>query len=197
MNIKHIVSAVIVAVTLVSVPVKQATAGPDPFVGEIMWVGFIFCPRGWAQADGQLLQISQNSALFSLYGTTYGGDGRTTFGLPDLRGRVSVHTGTGPGLSSYSQGQRGGQEQVTLTDNTMPSHNHTINASGGAIDKNAAGSILGGSKQKIYDAPVNATTTLANSAISHTGGSAAHENRVPYLTLRACVALEGVFPSRP
>lgn len=195
MSIKHIVSTAVVAVTLVSMPVKQATAD-EPLIGEIMWVGYNFCPRGWAQADGQLLQIAQNNALFSLYGTMYGGDGRITFGIPDLRGRVSVHTGTGPGLSSYSLGQRGGQELVTLTANEMPSHNHTINASGGAIDKNAAGSILGSTKQKVYDAPVNATTTLASSAISNTGGNSAHENRVPFLTLRACVALQGVFPSR-
>ena len=195
MNIKHVVSAAVVAATLTSVPIKQATAGIDPYVGEIMWVGYNFCPRGWADADGQLIQISQNTALFSLYGTIYGGDGRTTFALPDLRGRVSIHTGVGPGLSSYLQGQKGGEEQVTLAASEMPAHNHSINASGGAISKNAAGSIPGSPKQKFYDAPVNATTTLDNSAVSNAGGGNAHENLPPYLTLRACVALQGVFPS--
>ena len=156
-----------------------------------MWVGYTFCPRGWAEADGQLLPISQYTALFSLYGTTYGGDGRTTFALPDLRGRVSVHTDT-----SYRLGSKGGEEETILTVSEMPAHNHTINASGGGISKNAAGSILGSPNQKIYDAPVSATTTLAGSAINNTGGSSAHDNRPPYLTLRACVALQGIFPSR-
>ena len=197
MNIKHIVSAAVVAATLISVPVKQATAGSAAYVGEIMWVGYSICPDGWAAADGQVLPIAQNTALFSLYGTIYGGDGRTTFALPDLRGRVSVHTGTGPGLSPYVQGRKGGAEEVTLAVSETPSHNHTINASGGAISKNAAGSIFGSPKQKVYDAPVNATTTLDNSAISNTGGSGAHENRPPYLTIRACVNLDGGFPPLP
>ena len=195
MNIKHVVSAAVVAAALTSVPIKQATAGIEPYLGEIMWVGYLFCPLGWADANGQLLPISQNNVLFALYGTTYGGDGRINFALPDLRGRVSVHVGTGPGLSSYSLGQEGGDEQVTLADSEMPSHNHSINASGGAISKNAAGSIPGSPKQKFYDAPVNATTTLDNSAVSNTGGGNAHENLPPYLTLRACVALQGEFPS--
>ena len=194
MNIKHVVSAAVVASTLTSLPVSQATAGNDPFIGEIMWVGFNFCPSGWADADGQLIRVVDNIDLFSLYGTIYGGDGRTTFALPDLRGRVSVHAGTGPGLSPYVQGHKGGEEQVTLAASKMPSHNHRINTSGGAISKNAAGSILGSPKQKFYDAPVNATTALDNTAVSDTGGGGAHENRPPYLTLRACVALTGTFP---
>ena len=195
MNIKHVVSAAVVVATLASLPVKQAAAGTAPFIGEIMWVGYNFCPPGWADANGQLIQIVDNIDLFTLYGTIYGGDGRTTFALPDLRGRVSIHAGTGPGLSPYTQGGNGGEEQVTLTVSEMPAHNHSINASGGAISKSAAGSILGSPKQKFYDAPVNATTTLGNSAVSDTGGDGAHENRSPYLTLRACVALTGTFPS--
>lgn len=196
MKFKRLACAVTCAAALVSMPAKETLAGANPFIGEIMWVGYNFCPRGWTEADGQLLPISENSALFSLYGTTYGGDGRTTFALPDLRGRVSIHTGQGPGLSDYSLGQKSGLEVVTLTANEIPAHNHTLNVSGGAVDKNAAGSILGSPKQKIYDAPVAASTTLASSAISDSGGGMSHENRPPYLTLRACIALTGVYPSR-
>ena len=195
MNIKKIVSAAAVASTLGFIPFTNAVAD-EPFIGEIMWVGYNFCPRGWADADGQILPISGNDALFSLFGTIYGGDGSTTFALPDLRGRVPVHTGEGPGLSDYLLGQKGGREEVTLTTNEMPAHNHMINASGGAISKNAAGSILGSPSKKIYDATANATTTLHGTAVSDAGGDAAHENRPPYLTLRACVALVGIFPSR-
>lgn len=196
MNLKKILCSITCAAALVSMPAKETLAGANPFIGEIMWVGYNFCPRGWTEADGQLLPISENSALFSLYGTTYGGDGRTTFALPDLRGRVSIHAGQGPGLSVYPLGQKAGVEEVTLSANEMPAHNHTLNASGGAVDKNAAGSILGSPKKKIYDAPVTASTTLASSAMSDAGGGMSHENRPPYLTLRACVALTGVFPSR-
>ena len=196
MNFKNIVCGVVCAASLVTLPSKQVLAGPDPFIGEIMWVGYNFCPRGWSDADGQLLPIAQNTALFSLLGTTYGGDGRTTFALPDLRGRVSIHTGEGPGLSEYRLGQKAGLEEVMLTVDQMPTHNHALNASGGAIDKNAAGSIMGSPKQKIYDTPVAASTTLADTAISEAGGDMSHENRPPYLTLRACIALTGIFPSR-
>ena len=168
----------------------------EPFIGQVMWTASSFCPRGWADADGQLLQISQNTALFSLMGTTYGGDGRTTFALPDLRGRVSLHQGTGPGLSTYQQGNKGGSEAVTLTTSQLPSHSHTINASSTASDGNATGSILGSGKKKIYDAPTAADITLDSSAVSNTGSGQAHENRPPYVTLRACIALEGLFPSR-
>lgn len=175
---------------------STANAASEPFIGEIMWTGATFCPRGWANADGQLLSIAQNTALFSLYGTTYGGDGRTTFGLPDLRGRVSIHTGNGPGLSNYPQGARGGAENTTLTAAQMPAHNHLINTSEGSSAKSPNGSVLGYSKKKLYDAPVNATTTLDSGAVSSSGGGQPHENRQPYLTLRACVALVGVYPSR-
>jgi microcystin-dependent protein len=190
MNIKKIVSAAVVASTLGFIPFTNAFAD-EPFIGEIMWVGYNFCPRGWADADGQILPISENAALFSLYGTQYGGDGRIDFALPDLRGRVSVHTSI-----SYAMGSTGGEEETTLSVDQMPSHNHMINASGGAISKNAAGSILGSPGKKMYDAPMNATTTLDSTAVSATGGSAIHENRPPYLTLRACVALAGIYPSR-
>jgi len=181
-----------------SLAMPPTQAASEPYIGEIMWVAYTFCPRGWANADGQLLPISENTALFSLLGTTYGGDGRTTFGLPDLRGRTILHVGPGfgTGLPPYTLGQRGGHEQITLTTNQMPAHSHSVNASEDRSDKKANGSILG-SGQKIYDAPVVASTQLDASAIASTGANQAHENRPPYLVLRACIALTGLFPSQP
>lgn len=196
MKQKTLAASIALAVVLSGSIAGEANAGSEPFIGEIMWVGYTFCPRGWAEANGQLLPISQNTALFSLYGTTYGGDGRTTFALPDLRGRTSVHTGQGPGLSNYAQGSRGGQEEVTLAVDNLPAHNHAINASSGATDKNAAGSIPGSPKQRIYDSPLSASATWDASAVGMTGNGTSHENRAPFLTLRACVALVGIFPSR-
>ncbi len=196
MQARQLVHGVLAAALLVSIPVKQAIAGAEPFVGEIMWVGFGFCPRGWASADGQLLPISSNSALFSLYGTTYGGDGRTTFALPDLRGRVAVHTGAGAGLTHRAQGSAGGAETEALSMNQMPAHSHVLNASQGASDNDASGSYPGSpGRTRIYDSVVN--TTMSPAAIANTGGGAAHNTMQPFLTLRACVALTGVFPSRP
>jgi microcystin-dependent protein len=197
MNIKTISSVLFASTTLLSAPAKEAAAGTDVYLGEIMWVPYTFCPRGSAEASGQLLPIATNTALFSLIGTAYGGNGRTTFALPDLRGRVAIHSGNGTGLSSYTLGQKGGEEQVTLTSDEMPAHNHTINASAAAEDTAAAGSILGSPQgKKIYDAPNMASTTLASSAMSDVGGSQPHENRPPYLTLRACIATVGIYPSR-
>ena len=117
---------VVLAAVMAWGPVASAS---EPFIGEIMMFGFNFAPRGWALCDGQLLPIPQNTALFSLLGTTYGGDGRTTFGLPDMRGRVAIHKGTGPGLTSRSMGQKGGTERISLSQ--MPSHTHSVNAQSG------------------------------------------------------------------
>ena len=155
----------------------------DPLIGEIKMVGFNFCPRGWVEADGQLLSIAENSALFSLYGTIYGGDGRTTFALPDLRGRAPIHVGSGPGLSTYVEGEKGGVETVTLTPSELPAHSHTIPelSSPGGTDK---GLVLRNG---------NGGTT-ANTSV--TGSGLAHENRPPFLTVRFCVATVGIFPSR-
>jgi len=197
MRLKHMVSGMVAAAMLASVPVKQVSAGTDPLIGEIMWVGYNFCPRGWADASGQLLSISQYSALFSLYGTMYGGDGRTTFGLPDLRGRVPIGQGTGPGLTNRREGQKLGTETETLTAQQMPQHNHLINASQGATDNDPSGSVMGGpGRTRIYDAPTVTSTTMASDAVTNTGGSQNHNNIQPSLVLRACVALTGVFPSR-
>lgn len=189
-------SAVLSVAVLSCAGMGVARAQAEPLLGQLMWTAATFCPRGWAEANGQLLPISSNTALFSLLGTTYGGDGRVTFALPDLRGRVALHAGAGPGLGDYPQGSRGGSEAVTLTAEQMPTHNHALNASADVSDKNAAGSILGSPKQRIYDAPVNASTTLASSAVADAGGGQSHENRSPFLTVRACIAITGIYPSR-
>jgi microcystin-dependent protein len=198
MKLKHVISGVVAATVLAAAPTKQASAGVDPFYGEIMWVGFTFCPRGWAEAAGQLLPIAQNQALFSLLGTTYGGDGRTTFGLPDLRGRVPMGRGQGAGLTNRGQGQRLGTETETLSIQNMPNHNHQINVSQGATDNDASGSIPGSPRRtRIYDAGTAATgMTMASNAVTNTGSNVAHNNIQPSLVLRACVALVGQFPSR-
>ncbi len=170
----------------------------DPFIGQIMPVGWSFAARGWTKCDGQLLQISQNTALFSLLGTTYGGDGRTTFGLPDLRGRVAIHQGQGPGLSSYAIGQKGGTEQVTLAVNQMPSHSHTVNSNTNPGNLTNPANAFPASEtvgtQDIYSDTSNSTMNPA--MIANSGGSQAHTNLQPYLTINWLIALVGIFPSR-
>ena len=145
--------------------IKPAMA-QEPLIGEIKLVGFTYCPRGWTDADGQLLSITDNAALFSLYGTTYGGDGRTTFALPDLRGRVPLHQGTGAGLSTYTMGQLGGAETVTLTTSQMPVHNHTFTE----LERQ------NGTAQGIV---VRSGSSSQATPTSDTGGGEAHENRPP------------------
>jgi len=191
---------------LVSVLHVQMARAQEPYIGEVGWFGFSFCPRGWADANGQLLDISQNTALFSLYGTTYGGDGRTTFALPDLRGRVSLHTGQGPGLPNFRQGSKGGSATTTLTTAQIPAHKHAINVSSGVASySDGSNGVLGSSASAsnrrnndvyIYDAPGTANQQLAADSMGDTGGGQSHDNMQPYLTLRACVALIGIYPSR-
>ena len=168
----------------------------DPFIGEIMWVPYNFAPRGWASCDGQLLPINQNQSLFSLLGTMYGGDGRTTFALPDVRSRVMIHAGQGPGLSNRSLGQKSGTETETLTVVQMPNHTHTLRASGGnATETEPANNVLASpSRTRLYDSGPNVDMNTA--AITSTGGSKAHNNMPPYTTLNCIIALEGIFPSR-
>ena len=166
----------------------------EPFIGEIRAFGFNFAPRGWAFCQGQLLAISANSALFSLLGTTYGGDGRTTFGLPDLRGRVAIGQGTGPGLSARLMGQKAGVESVTLNTNQIPSHRHALLASSESADSNKPEDNELGASQ-IYHSPTT-DSTLAASSIGLTGGGQPHENMEPFLVINYSIALTGVFPSR-
>lgn len=177
---------------------KSAAAQSEPFIGQIMIIGFNFCPRGWSTAAGQLLPISSYSALFSLLGTTYGGDGRTTFGLPDLRGRQVTGVGTGPGLAATRWGERSGAENHTMTIQQMPSHNHLVNVTNQIANKGGPGNDYlaagGGEHFQYHDGPAN--RTMEGDVISHTGGGAPFNIQDPYLGMYVCIALEGVYPSR-
>jgi microcystin-dependent protein len=169
----------------------------DPFIGEIRLFPYNFSPRGWAFCNGQILSIAQNTALFSLLGTTYGGDGRVNFALPDLRGRAAVSSGQGPGLSAHDLGETGGEESVTLTETQMPSHSHHMAVNGASSGSNNpnnryVGRLSGGTGY----APTPNDRTLNRGAITDAGGGQPHENRSPHLTLNYCIALEGIFPSR-
>jgi microcystin-dependent protein len=181
----------------------------DPFLAEIRIFGFNFAPSGWAQCSGQLMSISQNTALFALLGTNYGGDGRVTFGLPNLNGNVPIHVGgnqPGPGLSVYGLGQTGGEETVTLLPNEMPTHSHALvaqaqNASlndpnGNVLAEGRYGTPQQGGAVNFYT--VTAPDTQLNPlAASLTGGGLPHNNIMPSLTLIYCIALQGIFPQRP
>jgi len=168
----------------------------EPFIGQIQLFAFGWAPVGWAVCNGQLLAISSNTALFSLLGTTYGGDGRTTFGLPDLRGRVPLGLGQGPGLGNYDLGQAGGTEAVTLTVAQLPAHNHGMQGSGSATSKSPANLVPGfNSASSAYGAADG--TQMAANFCGNQGGSQPHENRQPYLTACYCIATAGIYPSRP
>ncbi|HMJ08910.1 MAG TPA: tail fiber protein [Pyrinomonadaceae bacterium] len=161
-----------------------------PFIAEIKIVSFNFAPRGWAMCNGQFLPINQNQALFSLLGTSFGGNGQTTFALPDMRGRAPLHIG------ANVVGQKSGEEFHTVNTSEMPAHNHFVQASNSTGDTNLpGGSILANSPAKMYQPPVN-LTTLDPTSISNVGGSQAHENRQPFLVLNFVIALVGIFPSR-
>jgi len=169
----------------------------EPFVGEIRMFAGNFAPRGWAFCDGQLLAVSQNDALFSLLGTIYGGDGRTTFGLPDMRGRIPLHAGTGPGLSPRRLGSKSGAETETLTVNQLASHTHTFQANTAEADSNAPqgnvpAEVLG---YRFYRED-SQTESLASGAITNIGGSRSHTNLMPAICVNFIVALVGIYPSR-
>ncbi len=173
----------------------------EPFIGQISTTAFNFAPRGWALCNGQLLPIAQNTALFSLLGTTYGGDGETTFGLPDLRGRVPMHWGTGPGLSNRRIGERGGIENVALSTANLPSHNHAVSPrcsndlgdevlpEGNFVAK-PAGADTGEAFASTPDQAMGTTTS------TDTGGNQSHTNVQPFLGVTFIIALVGIFPSR-
>jgi microcystin-dependent protein len=171
----------------------------EPFVGEIKMFAGGFAPRSYAFCDGQLLQVSQNDALFSLLGTIYGGDGRTTFALPDMRGRVPVHQGSGPGLSQRQLGSRAGEERHTLTANEVPAHTHTQRANPG--DGNAmspAGGVPAKSKAGLsaYTQSPSSAVTMHPNALLAAGGGQAHENMMPFQGVYYIIALFGIYPSR-
>lgn len=185
----------------------------EPFIGQIMPVGFNFAPRGWALCDGQLLAIAQNTALFSLLGTIYGGDGRTTFALPDLRGRVPLHFGTGPGLSPYSIGQRAGAETHILQTNEIPSHTHTasaladvrcqtqvasthVNNPDGAVWATDAGTQSATYSTAAPNASMRGGAVEVQVTVNNTGANREHNNIQPFLVINWCIAVQGIFPSR-
>lgn len=171
----------------------------DPFVAEIRMFGFNFAPRGWAMCDGTLLKISQNTALFSLLGTMYGGDGKTTFGLPNLQGRTPMNYGTGPGLTPRTEGETGGETTVTLTSHEMPTHNHSIQTAGDDADLQAPGPSVALAKSlnaNLYNTSFDNHGFMSSNAIGFKGGGQPHNNLQPYLSLNFCIALQGIFPQR-
>lgn len=174
-----------------------------PYIGEIRMFGFGTrgAPNGWQGCDGSLLPISQYDALFALIGTTYGGDGQTTFGVPDLRGRLPIHQGTGPGLSTYVIGQMAGTETVTVLSTQMPAHTHALVATSGAASSLTPGNTLlpgAVSGDSFYVSDVSSATQVPMSAQSTSlaGGSQPHDNTMPTLTVQYCIATQGIFPSQ-
>ncbi len=165
----------------------------EPFLAEIRMVGFNFAPRGWAFCDGQILPINQNQSLYSLLGTTYGGDGRTSFALPDIRSRTPIHKGDG-----HTLGQKGGAETVTLTAAEIAVHTHAAKASSSDADsRTPASDILAKGAAIAYtDHDASSSTALRSDTITNAGGGQAHDNMQPYTTLSYCIALQGLFPSR-
>ena len=169
----------------------------EPFLGEIQMAGFNFAPRGWAFCHGSILSIAQNDALFVLLGTTYGGNGQTTFALPDLRGRIPLNQGQGPGLTNRVIGEVGGVDAVTLTQQQIPSHTHQVMASSNAIRTSApGGNWLASGEADIYSRATTPTVGLAPAQLSAAGSSLSHENMQPVLAVNFIIALEGIFPSR-
>lgn len=166
----------------------------EPFLAEVRMVGFTFAPRGWAFCDGQILPINQNQSLYSLLGTIYGGDGRTTFALPDLRGRTPIHSS-----DSHPLGQRGGVETHTLSKTEIPAHSHVFRVSTApATERTPGGQVLAETLPNfpIYYKPNSSTTTLGSGTVANAGGGQTHENMQPYSTLNYCIAMQGLFPSR-
>jgi microcystin-dependent protein len=164
----------------------------EPFLSEIRIMSFGFPPKGWATCDGQLLPINQNQALFSLLGTTYGGDGRVNFGLPNLQGRAPIHMG-----ASHTLGERGGEQGHTLSISEIPTHVHTLSgtSSAGTLII-AAGNLLGTSPSQMYQAPDNNLVAMNPASLASVGGSQAHPNMQPFLVLNFSIALQGIFPSQ-
>ena len=167
-----------------------------PFVGEIRVVGFNFAPRGWATCDGQIMSIAQNTALFSLLGTNYGGDGRTTFALPNLQDASPLFWGQGPGLSPVSIGEQGGVSAATVSVSQLPSHTHQLNGGAAATTGSPTSmEVLGIADTTIYGTPTN-LTPMSNAELSAAGGGAPHNNRQPYQGQMFIIALQGIFPAR-
>jgi len=202
-NLKKIAVLAAPLTLAVAITAPTQSAAQEKYLGEIMLVGYTFCPRATISAEGQLLAISQNSALFSLYGTNFGGDGRTTFGIPDLRGRAPIGQGHGPGLTNRPLATKTGTEEVTLTVPQMPQHKHTANGTNAAADKHGPGTDMLAAP---YDAETNAKINIyhdgpANKVfdpamIGNTGGNLPHPNMQPSIAMRYCVVTQGLYPSR-
>lgn len=171
----------------------------DPFVAEIRIFPFNFAPRGWAWCDGQLLPLSQNTALFSLLGTTYGGNGKSNFALPDLQGRAPMHPGQGPGLSLHDLGETGGAETVSLLESEIPSHSHAMRCSADPANVQLPTpqcTLARSSGGSAYNTTATGLQPMADVALAPAGGDQPHNNLQPYLTFYFCIALQGVFPPR-
>ena len=185
------------ALLVTSIGWHTPAVASDPFVGQIQYFPYNFAPRGWTFCNGQLLSIASNTAVFALLGTTYGGDGRTTLGIPDMRGRAPIHPGSGPGLSTYRWGEKGGAENVTLTINEFPSHTHNLVGTNSLGDQTspAGGALARDGRDQTYrnEAP---DTDMHADSVASAGGGQAHNNMPPYLALNCNIALTGVFPSR-
>ena len=205
MKVRHLLisTSLLLGTTIGST--QTAYAGSDAFISEVFTMGSNFCPRGSAPLEGQLLAVSSNTALFSLLGTTFGGDGRTTFGLPDARGRAIIGPGTGPGLSNHRLGSRGGVEQVVLTEAQLPSHSHRAGikaAAGAATSTNPSGRAIGTTASNTFvdvpSGPVPGNRFLHEGTviINASGAGQQIQKRSPYLVVTQCIALQGIFPSR-
>ncbi|SKA02955.1 Microcystin-dependent protein [Trichlorobacter thiogenes] len=190
------IAALVLLTGLLPVPNLHAE---DPFIGEVMCGGWSFCPNGWLECNGQQLPIAEYDALFSLIGTTYGGDGQYTFALPNIQGRTMVHQGTGSGLTTRTLGQTGGAETVTLTTNQLPSHTHGLSVHSGA-EKSASptGKIPGTTTAAtpVYNSTATSAKTLPSNALSQAGGSQPHNNLQPYLVMKCCISWAGIYPSQ-
>ena len=185
--------------TLMALPGSaRNAAAQDPFIGEIRFVAFTFAPRGWAECNGQILPIASNTALFSLLGTTYGGNGQTTFALPDLRSRMPMHAGQGAGLTNREQGESAGAQAATLTVGQLPAHSHDLQGTNTEANANSPSGSLPATKQRVAlyaSGPVD--VTMSPLAIAQTGSSQPHSIMPPYLVMKCIIATEGIFPSRP
>lgn len=187
------------AFTLIGLPQHAFAQSSDPYLGQIMCAAFNFAPKGWARLDGQLLAISQNTALFALLGTNFGGNGQTTFALPDMRGRVLIHDGTGPGLTSRTLGESDGEEQVTLNNAQLPAHTHTVTPLGSTADAtqvSPAGGVPPTKSRTTLYAPGPGTVGMSPLLTSPAGSNAPVPIMQPYLAINCFIAVQGVFPSR-
>ena len=195
----RLAGAALAAASLLGLHQTAAAQASDPFIGQIMCAGFTFAPRGWAELNGQILPIAQNTSLFALIGTTYGGNGQTNFALPDLRGRVPMHAGSGPGLTPRGQGESAGAEQVTLNNAQLPAHNHTVTPQGSPSDAtliSPANGVPATKARTTLYAPGPGTVPMSPVLTSPAGSNAPVPVMQPYLAVKCFIALVGVFPSQ-